>query len=153
MFRDELESVRKRYRRRQPPGGVIILGIATISVGLLLLCAQAARLVYSTGLTGQVGPRLQADYRPWTPQAFAPVSTSIIAGTPDPIRQGTPLLEPTAGDPCSDPSSSCAPEATGTAPPEGSPTPLASSSRTLPAVAGDNAPDDEDGSQGYEADY
>ena len=153
MPRDELESVRKRYRRRQPSGAVILLGIATISVGLLLLCAQAARLVYSTGLTGQVGPRLQADYRPWTPQAFAPLSTSIIAGTPEPIRQGTPLLEPTAGDPCSDASSSCEPEATGTAPPAGSPTPVASSSGTLPAAAAGNDPDVQGGSQGYEADY
>jgi hypothetical protein len=100
MPKDELEAVRKRYRRNQPPGVVLILLVAIFSIGTLLICAQVARLVYTTGVAGDIRSRLQADYRPWTPQAFAPVSTGIALGTPEPVKGSTSILDPTATPTC-----------------------------------------------------
>jgi hypothetical protein len=100
MPKDELEAVRKRYRRNQPPGVVLILLIAVFSIGTLFICAEVARLVYTTGVAGDIRSRLQADYRPWTPQAFAPVSTGIALGTPEPVKGSTSILDPTATPTC-----------------------------------------------------
>lgn len=109
MPRDELDAVRKRYRRTQPPGVVLILTIAAFSIGTLLICAQVARLVYATGITGDIQSRLQADYRPWTPQAFAPVSTGIALGTPEPVKASPSILEPTATQTCAPSGEGCDP--------------------------------------------
>jgi hypothetical protein len=123
MPRDELDAVRKRYGRKQPPGVVLILTIATLSIGTLLICAQVARLVYTSGITGDIRSRLQADYRPWTPQAFAPVSTGIALGSPEPIRASPSILEATATPTCRPSERDCGagqPSSTGpgTPPPE-----------------------------------
>lgn len=107
MPRDALESVRKRYGRQQPPGVVLILLIATFSIGTLLICAQIARMAYATGIAGDIRSRLQADYRPWTPQAFAPVSTAISVGTPEPLRGSPSILEPIATQTCSASGAAC----------------------------------------------
>jgi len=109
MPRDELEAVRRRYRRRQPPGAVLIILIAAFSIGTLLTCAQAARLAYSTGVVGDIRSRLQADYRPWTPQAFAPLSTGIAIGTPEPQRASPSILDLTATQTCAPSAGTCEP--------------------------------------------
>lgn len=129
MARNELGAVRKRHRRSQPPGVVLILMIATFSIGTLLICAQVARLVYATGVTGDIQSRLQADYRPWTPQAFAPVSTGIALGTPEPLRASPSILDITATPTCAPSGGDCQP-----APSSGVGTPLptlGSSTQTL----------------------
>jgi hypothetical protein len=133
MAKDKRSAGRMPPRRKQPPGLVLIVMIATFSIGTLLICAQVARLVYATGITGDIRSRLHADYRPWTPQAFAPVSTGITLGTPAPVK-GTSILDATGTATCSpaaegcDPNLPASPDLSGTvapAPTDGSAQPSA----------------------------
>jgi hypothetical protein len=109
MAKAKRDADRKRSGRSQPPGLVLIFMIASFSIGTLLICAQVARLVYASGITGDIRSRLQADYRPWTPEAFAPVSTGIALGTPDPIKGSQSLLEATATQTCAPSAETCDP--------------------------------------------
>jgi hypothetical protein len=100
---------RGKSERPHPPGIVLIIMIATFSIGTLLICAQVARLVYVSGITGDIRSRLQADYRPWTPEAFAPVSTGIALGSPEPVRGSSSILETTATQACPASAEGCDP--------------------------------------------
>ncbi len=107
MTKQKRDAGRKHSRRNQPPGVVLIIMIASFSIGTLLICAQVARLVYATGITGDIQSRLQADYRPWTPEAFAPVSTGIALGTPEPVKGSQSILDATATQTCAPSTEAC----------------------------------------------
>lgn len=138
MAKQKRTAGRRQTRRNQPPGVVLIVMIASFSIGTLLICGQVARLVYATGITGDIRSRLQADYRPWTPEAFAPVSTGIALGTPEPVKSTQSILDATATPTCAPSLEDCAssqdPSAGAAGPAGSTPTPGADSQGAPPST-------------------